>query len=279
MIAEQFIQNILIGVRRWTNGKLEEISYVVSSHINELTDKVSALTGRVTTTETKLNGIEAGAQVNVIETIQVNGTTVSPTGKVVDITIPAATVTGVKSGENILGLDGTELTSTLTLNYDSSSSKIQLKGKEGALVSEIDATDFIKDGMLDSASVHTRKTTSSTANWTPTLPSGVTEPTGWTESNDGTYIVLVWNTDSGKSTTFVNATSLIDVYTAGTGLTLNDHEFSLNVAGSSAIGGVKVDSASTSGLSLGSDGSLSIAAPEVADIIAFLNNDGSDPVA
>lgn len=279
MIAEQFVQNILIGVRRWVNGKIEELSYVVSSHINELTDKLSTLTGRVTTAETKLNGIEAGAQVNVIETIKVNGTTVTPAGKAVDITIPAATVTGVKSGEKILGLDGTELTSTLSLNYDSSNSKIQLKGKEGVLVSEIDATDFIKDGMLDSASVHTRKTVSGTASWTPALPSGVTEPSGWTKSNDGTYIVLVWNTDSGKSATFVNASSLVDVYTAGTGLTLNDHEFELNAASSSEIGGVKVAAAATSGLTLGSDGSLSIAAPAVADVISFLNDDSSDPVA
>jgi hypothetical protein len=88
MIAEQFVQNILIGVRRWVNGKIEELSYVVSSHINELTS-------RVTTAETKLDGIEAGAQVNVIETIKVNGTTVSPTEKAVDITIPTPTVADV----------------------------------------------------------------------------------------------------------------------------------------------------------------------------------------
>lgn len=37
---------------------------------------------------TKLNGIAAGAQVNVIETIQVNGTTLTPSGKLVNITVP-----------------------------------------------------------------------------------------------------------------------------------------------------------------------------------------------
>ena len=37
---------------------------------------------------TKLQGIAAGAQVNVIEEIQVNGTKVEPTGKVVNVTVP-----------------------------------------------------------------------------------------------------------------------------------------------------------------------------------------------
>lgn len=38
--------------------------------------------------KTKLEGIAAGAQVNVIETIKVNGTIVTPTGKAVNITVP-----------------------------------------------------------------------------------------------------------------------------------------------------------------------------------------------
>jgi hypothetical protein len=260
MIAETFIQNILIGVRRWVNGKLEALEYVVSSHLNEI--------------EAKLDGIESGAQVNVIETVKVNGTTLTPTGKAVDITVPAAAVSGVKSGDKILALDGTLLTSTLSLNYDSTNTKLQIKGISGEVISEIDATAFIKDGLLDYAALHTRATVSSTTTWSPSLPAGVTEPSGAT---DGTYIVLVWNTDAGKSATFINVTSLIDTYTAGTGLTLNGHQFSLAAAGASTIGGVKVAAAATSGLTLGNDGALSIAVPTVADVIAILEDDSQDP--
>ena len=310
---EQFIQNILIGVRQWVNGKLEDLSFVISSHINELTGRMTTaedkldgiedgaqvnkietitvngqaatISGKAATVaipeattsasgvmgaadKTKLDGIATGAQVNVIETVKVNGTALTPdANKAVDVIIPAATVTGVKSGELVLGLDGTELTSTLTLNYDSASSKIQLKGKNNALVSEIDATDFIKDGMLDSASVHTRKTTEGTTTWTPALPQGVTEPSG---TVDGTYIVLVWNTDAGKSATFVNATSLVDIYTAGTGISIDaNREISLNQAtkGDSAqLGGVKVGD----GIALANDGTISITAPTVEQVLAVL---------
>lgn len=38
--------------------------------------------------ESKLNGIEAGAEVNVIEGVNVNGSAVTPTGKQVNLTIP-----------------------------------------------------------------------------------------------------------------------------------------------------------------------------------------------
>ena len=50
--------------------------------------EVSALAGRVTTAETKLNTIAEGAQVNVIETVKVNGVAQSVTEKAVDIAVP-----------------------------------------------------------------------------------------------------------------------------------------------------------------------------------------------
>lgn len=38
--------------------------------------------------KTKLNGIESGSQVNVIESVKVNGTALTPTSKAVDVTVP-----------------------------------------------------------------------------------------------------------------------------------------------------------------------------------------------
>lgn len=49
---------------------------------------VSALAERVTTAETKLDTVAEGAQVNVIETVKVNGVAQSVTEKAVDITVP-----------------------------------------------------------------------------------------------------------------------------------------------------------------------------------------------
>lgn len=62
----------------------------------KLGDKVDKETGKglstndyTTAEQTKLSGIEAGAEVNIIEGIKVNGTLVNPDGnKIVDITVP-----------------------------------------------------------------------------------------------------------------------------------------------------------------------------------------------
>ena len=128
-----------------------------------------------------------------------------------NVTIPAATVTGVKTGDKVLALNGTELTSTISLSIDAAAGEdgkkyIRLKGIDGADLGKIDTADFVKDGMLDSASLATN-------------PEG--QPAG-------TYIVLTWNTDAGKQPMYINVTSLIDTYTAGDGLTLTDHEFAVD---------------------------------------------------
>lgn len=40
---EQYLKTLLAGIRQWTNNKLQEISFVVSSHIVELTQRVQTL--------------------------------------------------------------------------------------------------------------------------------------------------------------------------------------------------------------------------------------------
>lgn len=131
-----------------------------------------------------------------------------------NVTIPEATVTAVKSGDKVLALDGTELTSTISLSVDTSTDGegkkyIRLTGIDGADLGKIDTADFVKDGMLDSAEL-------------------VTNPSGQTE---GTYIKLTWNTASGKKDPmYINVTSLIDTYTAKPdgGLVLEDKVFSVD---------------------------------------------------
>ncbi len=66
---------------------LSEIAYDISN----IQDDVTSIQGDITTINNKLDGVEAGAQVNVIEGVSVNGTAVTPdANKVVNITIPAA---------------------------------------------------------------------------------------------------------------------------------------------------------------------------------------------
>lgn len=64
----------------------------------DLSDKVDKETGKglstndyTTTEKNKLSGVASGAQVNVIETVKVNGAALTPTSKAVNITVPTKT--------------------------------------------------------------------------------------------------------------------------------------------------------------------------------------------
>jgi hypothetical protein len=131
------------------------------------------------------------------------------TGKVVSLKI--------KSDDKILDQTADDgLFSTLSLTYDTAADDdgkkyIRLKGKNNTDISTIDATDFIKDGMLADAEY-------------------VENPDGQAA---GKYIVLTFNTDSGKTPVYVNVTALVDTYTAKANgwIELNDHEFSHKTQG------------------------------------------------
>lgn len=151
-----------------------------------------------------INVDDNGVALKIAET-QGNVTlTQSEAGLTANVVIPDAKVTGVKTNDSVLALDGTNLTSTIGLSYDSENKKIKLTGIGNAEIASVDASDFIKDGMLD------------TARFDP-------------ETKE---ITLTFNTASGKDPIKINVSSLVDTYTAkaGSGLTLNDHEFGIDTS-------------------------------------------------
>jgi hypothetical protein len=115
----------------------------------------------------------------------------------------------VAEGEKLLKLDGTEFSTVASLKYveatETATAKIQLCGIDGTVVSELDATPFIKDGMLEDVAYDA----------------------------DTKVITFTWNTAAGTKTDSIEIKDLIDVYTAGNGLTLADNKFSVKVADSS----------------------------------------------
>lgn len=105
------------------------------------------------------------------------------------VTIPSATVTGVKTGDKVLALDGTELSTTIAFSVDSTAGTdgkkyLRLTGIDGADLGKVDIADFVKDGMLSNASFN---------------------------SADH-KLTLTFNTDSGKEAIEVDLSSLVDVY-------------------------------------------------------------------
>ena len=114
------------------------------------------------------------------------------------------TTYSVADGEKVLSLDGTEFATTLTLDYDSANSKIQLKGIGGEVVTELDASAFVADGVLKEVSYDKTK-------------------------QDLTF---VWNIVTGETedgepiykTTVIDVTDLVDTYTPGKGLEFNSED-------------------------------------------------------
>lgn len=117
-------------------------------------------------------------------------------------------VTGVQPGDKVLKTSSQgKISATLGLNYDSISKKIQLQGIESEIISEIDATAFIKDGMINAVEL-------------------VNDPE---DQDPGTYIKITFNTDAGKEPIFLNVTSLIDIYVQGNGISISGKTISVKL--------------------------------------------------
>ena len=117
------------------------------------------------------------------------------------------TTYSVKEGEKVLSLDGTAFGTTLKLNY--SDNKIKLLGINDVLISEFDASAFVSDGVLEDAS-YDATTKKITFTWNIV--------TGTDENNNPIY-----------KTDVIEIGDLVDTYTAGNGLNLNNNEFSVKV--------------------------------------------------
>ena len=164
----------------------------------------------------KLATIAEGAQVNVIEKVKVNGTelVVANADKSVDITIPTAPVQGVVSKEGqilTLSEDG-KIDTTLKIAYvkatETENAQLRLQGVNDEVISSIDASDFIKDGMIESVILDGPK-----------------------EGETGKrYLVITWNVDGSKDVMRLDVSELFNPYTASDGIALANGNFSLKLA-------------------------------------------------
>ena len=125
-----------------------------------------------------------------------------------NVTIPAATVTGVAADDKVLSLTNKLVSATVGLGYGDATTEalngkkaIKLLGKDGVVISEIDASAFIKDGMIQSVAFDTKTK----------------------------HVTITFNTAAGRQPIDVDLSTLVDTYKAGTGLSLaNDGTFSVN---------------------------------------------------
>lgn len=188
-------------------GRLDAIELLNTSQQSS----IDTINGKIPTIE---SGISTNAQNVTNLTTTVNGHSTSIQS--LQESIEGLAVKSVKEDEKVLAADENGvLSTTMSLAYDNENHKIQLKGIEGALVSEIDAADFIKDGMIDSV----------------------------VYDSNTKIITITWNTAAGKDATTIDISHLVDTYTASNGLELSDNAFS-----------VKIDTASSDALTVSAAG-------------------------
>lgn len=179
-----------------SSGHWTSISNITQYRVatsNDLRSKVSA----VRATANKGIEIEGSAttptigikldptQGNVTLSLGANGLKAEDTTALRDVT-----------GQNFIKKNGTNVEGHLNLTYNTETKKINLEGFDSSIIASIDATAFIKDGMINTVEL-------------------VTDP----ESHDpGTYLVITFNTDAGKDAIYLDVTGLIDVYQGTNGV-------------------------------------------------------------
>ena len=134
----------------------------------------------------------------------------------------------INSGDKVLSQGPNGLSATLSLIYDHTNRELQLKGNAGNLISNIDATAFVKDGMLNDTAVFTASATTQTVDFGDRHH----EYSGLTKNHH--YLAFEFKISSGESSSYnyeiLDATSIIDVYNNGNGLELTNHTFSVKLA-------------------------------------------------
>lgn len=147
------------------------------------------------TTQTPTIGIKLDpTQGNVTLSLGANGLKAEDTTALRDVT-----------GQNFIKKNGTDVEGHLNLTYNTETKKINLEGFDSSIIASIDATAFIKDGMINTVEL-------------------VTDP----KSHDpGTYLVITFNTDAGKDAIYLDVTGLIDVYQGTNGVKVTGKDIHL----------------------------------------------------
>lgn len=172
-----------------------------------LDDKIDAETTRATSAETalsdRISAIESGstqaleeeiarakaAEQGLQTAITTEETRATSAETALDAKIAAEKTRALSAETAIVDALGDEVTerkanAVASVEYNSSGKTIDFYNANNVKIDSIDATDFIKDGMIDSVTLVTESGT--------------------------TYLVIVWNTDAGKEETRIDIGDLFD---------------------------------------------------------------------
>lgn len=177
---------------------IDEASYDDTQVKADIKANADAITALAALDETYATDDELAAAVEELE------------GKIGNITVPVTSVTGDERVISVVNTEGVhKVSATLGLKYTAATAdanaKIELVGINDTVLGTIDASDFVKDGMLESV----------------------------TKDETNNTITFTWNTDAGKQTTTIDIDDLVEVYTAGNGIDISNYSISTKVDGTS----------------------------------------------
>lgn len=204
-------------------NKLDGYSYILKFTVNSSSGHWTAISNltqyRVATSNDLTHKVSA-VRATANKGIEIEGSATTPTvGIKLDPTQGNVTLSlgadGLKAedttalrdvtGQNFIKKNGTDVEGHLNLTYNTETKKINLEGFNSSVIASIDATAFIKDGMINNVEL-------------------VTNP----ESHSpGTYLVITFNTDAGKDAIYLDVTSLIDVYQGTNGVEVTGKDIHL----------------------------------------------------
>ena len=256
---ETQIQNTLTSANTYTNNEIAKLDVDDSPVANKFVTSVSETDGKVKVTRASV--ASTGNTLLVTNTsdngvnfdVNIDGKTIVKNAESGVLSVASAALTQyvgenavtvssantsnnktvrlkINSGDKVLSQDTNGLSATLSIEYNSNERKLQLKGNSGNTISEIDATAFVKDGMLNDTAVFTASATTQSITFNGSR--NTHEYSGLTSNHH--YLAFEFKISSGESSSYnyeiLDATSIIDVYKKGNGLELTDHTFSVKLA-------------------------------------------------
>lgn len=254
---ETQIQNTLTSANTYTNEEIAKLDVTDSPVDNNFVTSVSESDGKITVqraavaSPTKTVSVTKADGGGVNFDVNIDGKTIVKNAESGVLSVASAALTQyvgenavtvssadtsnnktvrlkINSGDKVLSQDTNGLSATLSIAYDSSTRKLQLKGKGGNLINDIDATAFVKDGMLNDTAVFTASAT------TQTVDFGDRHHEYSSLTINHHYLAFEFKIDNDTAQPYkyeiLDATSIIDVYNNGNGLDLTDHTFSVKLA-------------------------------------------------
>lgn len=218
-VIQEGVKYLITSIVNKVEGGLDSLKFIATANGSNW-DSITSLTKYSLVTSDDLNEYVTRVIAAANKGIEIGGDSQRPTvGIKLDPTQGNVTLSlgpnGLKAedttalrnvtGQNFIKKNGTNVEGHLNLTYNTETKKINLEGFDSSVIASIDATAFIKDGMIDTVDL-------------------VTNP----ELHDpGTYLVITFNTEAGKDAIYLNVTSLIDVYEGHNGIKVTGKDIHL----------------------------------------------------